>query len=29
MNHVVSFGEDARGGVYAVSLAGAVYRLYG
>jgi glucose/arabinose dehydrogenase len=29
MQHVVSFGEDARGRVYVVSLAGPVYRLAG
>jgi glucose/arabinose dehydrogenase len=29
MRHVVSFGEDARGRVYCVSLAGPVYRLGG
>jgi hypothetical protein len=29
MRHVVSFGEDARGRVYCVSLEGSVYRLGG
>jgi glucose/arabinose dehydrogenase len=29
LQHVVSFGEDARGRVYCVSLGGAVYRLTG
>jgi hypothetical protein len=27
VNQLVSFGEDARGRVYAVSLAGGVFRL--
>jgi hypothetical protein len=29
VSNLVSFGEDARGRVYAVSLAGSVYRLAG